>query len=253
MAIALLVGCSETPSQEPSSNVEQTQQQNLSTESSSDHKPQGQTMEVTIVKVTDGDTVKVKLPNGTEESVRLLLIDTPETVHPSKPVQPFGPEASALAKELMPVGSKVTLEMDVSERDKYNRLLGYIWINGKMVNEILLEKGYARVAYVYAPNTRWVDYFRSIQDKARQQELGIWSIENYATDSGFNEDVTTPSTPEPSTDDSCTNPTIKGNISSSGEKIYHMPGQQYYDRTNAEEMFCTEQEAQAAGYRKSKR
>ncbi|MGM9987807.1 MAG: thermonuclease family protein, partial [Bacillaceae bacterium] len=188
----------ETPSKEQQTN--QTQEQNSGdktqtpTSQSSDHKPQGKTMDVSIVRVIDGDTVKVKLPNGNEETVRLLLIDTPETVHPSKPVQPFGKEASNLVKELLPANSKATLEIDVSERDKYGRLLGYIWVNGKMVNEILLEKGYARVAYVYAPNTRWVDYFREIQSKAQQKELGIWSIENYATDKGFNEDVKAPST-----------------------------------------------------------
>ncbi|WP_343032855.1 stalk domain-containing protein [Cytobacillus depressus] len=131
-----------------------------------------------VTKVVDGDTVKVSL-NGKEETIRLLLIDTPETVHPTKPVEPFGKEASDFAKQLMPPGKAVKVELDVSERDKYGRLLAYVYADGRMVNELLLEKGLARVAYVYVPNTRYVDQFREIQTKAQKQQIGIWSLENY--------------------------------------------------------------------------
>ena len=68
-----------------------------STNSSKEEK--GRTFTAEIVRVVDGDTVKIKMPNGNEETVRLLLVDTPETVHPSKPVQPFGPEASKFTKD----------------------------------------------------------------------------------------------------------------------------------------------------------
>lgn len=84
------------------------------------------------------------MANGNEETVRLLLVDTPETVHPSKPVQPFGPEASKFTKELMPAGSEVEVETGIGERDKYGRLLAYFYVDGKMVNKLLLEKGLAR-------------------------------------------------------------------------------------------------------------
>lgn len=206
----------------------------------------------TVVRVVDGDTLNVRLENGVEEKVRLLLVDTPETVHPNKPEQPFGREASNFAKEMMPEGSKVHIELDVGERDKYGRLLAYIWIEQKMFNELLLEKGLARVAYVYAPNTKYVDRFYEVQQKAQQQEIGIWSIENYATDQGFQPEVVEQQNDEQMTAN-CANPTIKGNHSSSGERIYHVPGGQFYEKTKAEEMFCTEEEAIAAGYRKSKR
>ncbi|WP_040948486.1 thermonuclease family protein [Gorillibacterium massiliense] len=146
----------------------------------------------TITRVVDGDTMQVDL-SGKKETIRLLLVDTPETVHPDKPVEPFGPEASAFAKETL-TGKKAILELDVSERDKYGRLLCYLWVDGVMFNEALLEKGLARVAYIYPPNVKYVDQFRVIQDKARQAEIGIWSIENYATDRGFNEDVKVGST-----------------------------------------------------------
>jgi micrococcal nuclease len=145
------------------------------------------TIPAAITKVVDGDTVKITLENGSEETVRLLLIDTPETVHPSKPVQPFGPEASEFAKNTLPSGKQIGIEIDVSERDKYGRLLAYIWVDNKMFNEMLLERGLARVAYIYPPNTKYVDQFRAIQRTAQEQGVGIWSIENYVQEDGYNE------------------------------------------------------------------
>jgi micrococcal nuclease len=206
-------------------------------------------IEAEVVKVIDGDTVKVTT-EGREETLRLLLVDTPETVHPNKPVQPFGPEASRFAKDTLS-GKKVELELDVGERDKYGRLLVYLHVDGKMFNEMLIEKGLARVGYVYAPNTKHVDRFYELQKQAQQSEIGIWSIENYAAeDEGFMELQEKEDAPAESKDESCA---IKGNISSSGEKIYHLPDGQYYDVTKEEELFCSEKEAVQAGYRASKR
>lgn len=194
-----------------------------------------------VIRVVDGDTVKVKV-DGKEETVRLLLIDTPETVHPSKPVQPFGPEASSFTKELL-TGKEIQLEMDIGERDKYGRLLAYVYVDGNMVNEMLLEKGLARVAYIYEPNTKYVDDFYEIQKQAQQKEVGIWSIENYATDQGYKEEE---GKGQEEINNSCT---IKGNINSKGEKIYHTEASPSYKVTKPEEMFCTEKEAVEAGYR----
>lgn len=131
-----------------------------------------------VVSVVDGDTIKVKL-SGKTETVRLTLIDTPETKHPTKPVEPFGPEASAFTKKSLE-GKHVFLEKDVSDRDSYGRLLRYVWIDGKLHNETLLEKGFARVA-VFPPDVKYVDRFRNVQKKAQSKKLGIWSIEDYAT------------------------------------------------------------------------
>lgn len=136
-----------------------------------------------ITRVVDGDTMKVAIGDK-EETIRLLLVDTPETKHPDLPVQPFGPEASQFAKEQLE-NKQVQLELDVSERDKYGRLLVYLWKDDVMFNELLLQEGLARVAYVYPPNIKYVDQFREIQQEAQQQEIGIWSIENYATEDGY--------------------------------------------------------------------
>lgn len=205
-----------------------------------------------VIRVVDGDTIIVNI-SGKEETVRLLLVDTPETVHPTKPVQPFGPEASTFTKKLL-TGKNVQLEMDVGERDKYGRLLAYLYVDDQMVNEILLERGLARVAYIFEPNTRYVDDFQTIQKQAQQQELGIWSIENYATEVGF-EDMDT-EVLEVEADDKvhiAEGCTIKGNINSNGEKIFHTETSSSYKVTKPEEMFCTKEDAIEAGYRAVKR
>ena len=232
------------------------------------------TFEATVVSVIDGDTFKISYGNK-EETVRLLLVDTPETKHPRLGVQKFGPEASAFTKSLLRPGTKVLIETDISERDKYGRLLAYVYVNGKMINELLLEKGLARVAYVYVPNTRYVDRFREIQDKARQQRVGIWSIEDYVHEDGFGQGTTTHQSNATQSksnsytvsnhpggsfqnnpaDDKEANTSCKGKIKgNANSKIYHLPGGAYYDKTVDNIVwFCTEEEAQKAGYRKSKR
>jgi micrococcal nuclease len=153
---------------------------------------------VELVKVTDGDTIVVKVDDK-EEKVRFLLIDTPESVDPNEPVQPFAKDASAFTKKQLSNGD-LSLELDVSERDKYGRLLAYVWVGDKMLNELLLEKGYARVAYIFAPNTKYVDQFQVIQKTAQKKAVGIWSVENYVQDDGYHEEVVeteAPSTPKP--------------------------------------------------------
>lgn len=239
----------ENPSEEESKVEEQPKEQSKEERKEEPKKEQQGNLTLIpakVVDVVDGDTMKLAF-DGREETIRLLLVDTPETVHPSKPVQPFGPEASSFAKKTLE-NKNVQFEIDISERDKYGRLLVYLYINGKMFNEMLIEKGLARVAYVYAPNTKYVDQFYAIQQKAQKNAVGIWSIENYASDEGFQDSVK-----EEEKQEQTNGCTIKGNISSLGEKIYHVPDGQYYEVTKPEEWFCTEKEAQDAGYRKSKR
>lgn len=134
---------------------------------------------VTVKSIKDGDTIVVEY-NGQAVDLRYLLMDTPESVHPSKPVQPFSIEASKRNEELLNSG-QVTIEFDVGERfDRYNRLLAYVYVDGVSVNETLIKEGLARVAYIYPPNTRYVDHYKKAEQEAKEQGLGIWSIENYA-------------------------------------------------------------------------
>ncbi|WP_230499341.1 thermonuclease family protein [Sutcliffiella rhizosphaerae] len=209
---------------------------------------------VPLVRVIDGDTVKVMV-NGEEENIRFLLVDTPETNHPRmNGPQPFGPEAKDFMEKLLK-DAEVEIELDVSERDRYRRILAYVYADGVLVQEELLRAGLARVAYIFPPNTRYVDRFQSIQKEAQEKAVGIWSVENYAQEDGFYpefmEDIQSNEQKEQVKNSQ--NCTIKGNINSKGEKIYHIKSGAFYDRTIPEECFDTEDEAVAAGYRKSKR
>lgn len=139
---------------------------------------------VELVKTIDGDTIKIKY-EGKEQNVRYLLIDTPETNHAQLGKQPFGQQAKDRNTELMNSG-KLEIEFDIGERvDKYGRLLAYIYIDGVSIQEKLLEEGLARVGYVYPPNTRHLDAFEKAQDKARKAGIGIWTLEDYVTERGF--------------------------------------------------------------------
>ena len=199
---------------------------------------------VEVTSVIDGDTIKI-MYEGKEVTVRYLLVDTPETNHPRLGEQPLGKEATAANKRIINSGN-VTIEFDVGDRfDDYGRLLAYIYVDGESVQELLVESGMARVAYVYPPNTRYLDEFERAEQGAKDAGTGIWQYENYSTSRGFNSDAYGSTAPPAATDD-CR---IKGNINRSGKKIYHMPGEGSYEQTNPEEWFCTEQEAQQAGFR----
>ncbi len=139
---------------------------------------------VELVKTIDGDTIKI-MYEGKETNVRYLLIDTPETNHPRLGKQPFGEEAKRRNQELMNSG-KLEIEFDIGQKyDKYDRLLAYIYIDGESVQEKLIAEGLARVGYVYPPNTRHLDAYEKAQNEAKKKGIGIWTLEDYATDRGF--------------------------------------------------------------------
>lgn len=141
--------------------------------------------EATVVKVVDGDTVEVEITArsegpgaglaevGREYPVRLIGIDTPESVKPGSPVECFGREASSAAKALLD-GAKVRLVKDVEETDRYDRLLRYVYLEAEMANARLVANGYAS-AYTYPPNTRWSSLFVQLQREAREAQRGLWS------------------------------------------------------------------------------
>jgi micrococcal nuclease len=130
-----------------------------------------------VTRVIDGDTIEV-LMNGKIEDIRMLLLDTPETKHPSKPVEPFGPEASKFAKETLE-GKTVGIEVGLEERDNYGRVLAYVWIGSKTYQEMVLEKGLGVTAYLYN-DLRMLEQFHKAQNIARNKKIGVWSIPGYA-------------------------------------------------------------------------
>lgn len=130
--------------------------------------------EARVVRVVDGDTIVVDRA-GTEVRVRLLGIDTPETVKPDSPVECFGPEASARTHELLD-GQSVLLEADPTQdaTDAYGRALAYVWVGPTLINEVLVAEGYAREYTYDLPGTRQPDLLTA-QDAARTKGLGLWS------------------------------------------------------------------------------
>ena len=127
-----------------------------------------------VEHVTDGDTVDLAFPGGTER-VRLLGIDTPETVKPDTPVQCFGPEASARTKELLPAGTAVVIQRDEEPRDRYGRLLAYVWRaeDGLFINSSLVTDGYARTLSI-DPNTAHRAELSADAAQARAAGAGLW-------------------------------------------------------------------------------
>jgi micrococcal nuclease len=131
---------------------------------------------VTVERVVDGDTIEVNPAVNGAQDVRLLGVDTPETVDPNEPVEPYGPEASAFTNQQLE-GERVTLIFDQERSDQYGRALAYVRISGQgeTFNETLLRQGYAQL-YVVPPNDRYEVTFSRAQDQARLERQGIWSL-----------------------------------------------------------------------------
>lgn len=187
--------------------------------------------EAEVLRVIDGDTIEVKI-EGEKEIVRLIGVDSPESVHPDKDPEPFGKESSEFTKENL-LGMKVYLERDLEDRDKYDRLLRYVWIdmpesfdlseiNEKLFNAKLLKEGYARTLSI-KPNVIYKNIFKDIENDAKLNQKGLWRDMNL----------------------------IKGNKKT---KIYYTPKDKYYNKISDDNIiyFKNEEEAVKNGYKKSK-
>ncbi|MCA1674213.1 MAG: thermonuclease family protein [Actinobacteria bacterium] len=139
----------------------------------------------TVTRVVDGDTIEVEITAhtegpglgltdvGAEYDVRLIGIDTPESVKPNSPVECFGKEASAAAAALLE-GQEVRLVKDIENVDQYDRLLRYVYLADEMANARLVINGYAS-SYTYPPNIRHGDLFVQLEREARDNDRGLWS------------------------------------------------------------------------------
>lgn len=124
-----------------------------------------------VTKINDGDTIVIE----GNEKIRFLMVDTPEVYNVDSP-EPYGEQASEFTKELL-TGKQVSLEYDIEREDPYGRTLAYVYLpDGRMVNEMLLEEGLAKVV-VYEPNDKYEEKFREIEDTAKKSKQGIWGIE----------------------------------------------------------------------------
>jgi micrococcal nuclease len=128
-----------------------------------------------VVRVIDGDTIEIE----NKKIVRLIGVDSPELHHPKKPVQCFGAEAAEFTKKML-TGKTVRLEKDVSETDRYRRLLRYVYIDDPSTssgqvffNEYLVSEGYATAA-TFPPDVKYVEVFKKAEVQARNNNRGLW-------------------------------------------------------------------------------
>ena len=127
-----------------------------------------QQKDIRVRRVIDGDTIE--LENGAK--VRYIGINTPESVDPRRPMQCFGQEAKEENKKLV-LGKIVKLEKDITETDKYGRLLRYVYVNSLFINDYLVKNGFAQVS-TFPPDVKYQDQFRESQNEARTKDLGLW-------------------------------------------------------------------------------
>ncbi|WP_438348640.1 thermonuclease family protein [Paenibacillus sp. FA6] len=183
--------------------------------------------EIEVIKrIVDGDT----FVTVSGHKVRMIGMNTPEVFGEA---QYYGQEASDFSKQRLE-GQTVYLFKDVSETDKYDRWLRFVFIEDEpiMFNETLIMEGYANTMSL-PPDVLFTKKFSRLKREAQNDGIGLWG----EADSTL----------------SCDNPKIKGNINSRNEKIFHVPGGERYIETKAEMMFCKDQEAIASGFRQAGR
>lgn len=236
-----------------SSNSQVSVESNSSYQDSSSSKevPKG-SVKATVERVVDGDTMKLKLDKTKEVvTLRLLLVDTPESVKKGVDPQPYSIEASNFAKNTLKAGDTVYIEYDEGDKtDKYDRHLGYLWYysndnsNWQMFNETLISQGYARVGYIYSQK-RHLDEFYKAQDYAKSNKLNIWSVDGYVTDKGFDVDAYNSNKNTSSNSSSSSSNIVYANGGSSSSNKYHST-KDAHNMKGAVKM--TEKEAKSKGY-----
>ena len=214
---------------------------------------------VTVESISDGDTLRVTL-GEVSTRVRLLNIDTPETHHPSKPVECMGPEATAALKSMISPGDTVVLRYDRRLYDRYDRLLAGVYADGVLVNAEMARLGYGEPA-VFDGNDRFLPEVEAAWEQARANGVGRFSGECGTAAEPIPEAAPAPAPeaapaagdagPVRGADSVCPDShPVKANDNSG---IYHIPGQQHYGRTNARHCYASAAAAQADGYRAAER
>ena len=194
-----------------------------------------------VVKVVDGDTLDVSI-NGKTEAIRLIGINTPETVDPRKPVECFGKEASNKAKELL-AGKTVGLQNDPTqgERDKYGRLLRYVTLaDGTSFNKLMISQGYA-YEYTYNKPYKYQAEYKQAQKTASANKKGLWAD---TTCKGVATPVTTKETVKSgTTTTSDAQPAVKKSVNN----LCHAKGSKYYVQTKKFTPYASLKDCLASG------
>ena len=131
-----------------------------------------------VREIVDGDTFRITLEDGTKDTLRLIGIDTPETRSPGDPRECYGPQSTERLAKLLPVGREIWLEEDETNRDRFDRLLRYVWVEKKhgdvyLLNEVMVRDGFA-IARRYAPDTARAERLERAQERAINAGRGLW-------------------------------------------------------------------------------
>lgn len=131
--------------------------------------------EIEFDSCVDGDTIKAKI-DGEVSTIRFLAVDTPETVHPKKKEEPYGKEASNYTCNRVKNAKKLEIEYDPGsdKLDKYKRTLGWIYVDGSLLQKELIEHGYAKVAYIYG-DYLYTNELKNIEKNIKEKKIGVWS------------------------------------------------------------------------------
>ena len=163
----------------------------------------------------DGDTVKIEV-DGEVKTARMLAVDTPESVHPNKGVEYYGKEASGFTCNTFKNAKKIEIEYDSNsdKEDKYGRLLVWLFVDGELFQDMLIQGGYAEVAYLYG-DYKYTSLLQDHQAVVETKKIGIWNDEErekYNTTNNIKEDVE-------NVDDSYSDDELKGTVKDTIEKI----------------------------------
>lgn len=131
--------------------------------------------EIEFDSCVDGDTIKAKI-DGEVSTIRFLAVDTPETVHPKKKAEPYGKEASNYTCNRVKNAKKLEIEYDPGsdKLDKYKRTLGWIYVDGSLLQKELIEQGYAKVAYIYG-DYLYTNELKNVEKNIKEKKIGVWS------------------------------------------------------------------------------
>ena len=140
--------------------------------------PVNEKEQVKFSKCVDGDTATFNI-NGKRKKVRFLGINTPESVKKDSEVESYGKEASNYTCNLVKNANKIEIEYDINsdKEDKFGRVLAYVYVDGKMLQEELLKKGLAKVAYLYG-NYQYTEQFKLLEKEAKEKKLGLWNLDD---------------------------------------------------------------------------
>jgi len=171
--------------------------------------------EVKFIDCVDGDTIKIEL-NGKVETVRMLAVDTPESVHPNKGVEYYGKEASEFTCNTFKNAKKIDIEYDSNsdKEDKYGRLLVWLFVDGDLFQDMLIQGGYAEVAYLYG-DYKYTGLLKDHQAVVETKKIGIWNDdarESYNVTNDIDEDVE-------NVDDNYSDNELKGTVEDTIKKI----------------------------------